>query len=114
MGSSRALGISLLAIAACAGSHRPTLPLAPPPAAPPAPPPRAAPPRAGAPPAAPPPPPRPPPNPDDPFASIDAAVSEAIEQGKMPGCVVVVGRHDEILFERAYGSRELVPERLPM
>jgi len=104
MGSSRALGFSLLAIAACAGSHRPTLPVAPP----------APPPPVVAPPPVVVPPPPPAPNPDDPFASIDAAANEAIEQGKMPGCVVVVGRHDEILFERAYGSRALVPERLPM
>ena len=48
------------------------------------------------------------------WAPIDAVVRAAIEAGKMPGCVVVVGRHDDVLFERAYGSRALLPERTPM
>ncbi|MDB4934409.1 MAG: hypothetical protein JWP87_1381 [Labilithrix sp.] len=48
------------------------------------------------------------------FASVDAAVSAAIDAGKMPGCVLVVGRHDEVLFEKAYGSRAILPERVPM
>ncbi len=48
------------------------------------------------------------------WAPIDAAVQAAIEAGKLPGCVVVVGRHDEVLLERAYGSRALLPERTPM
>src|SRR5262245_10565593 len=45
---------------------------------------------------------------------IDPVVQAAIDAGKMPGCIVLYGRHDEILFQRAYGSRALVPERLPM
>jgi uncharacterized protein YbbC (DUF1343 family) len=49
-----------------------------------------------------------------PWAPIDAVVQAAIDGAKMPGCVVVVGRHDDILFERAYGSRALLPERTPM
>lgn len=48
------------------------------------------------------------------WAAIDAAVQSGLDAGKLPGCVVVVGRHDEILFERAYGSRAIVPERRPM
>jgi uncharacterized protein YbbC (DUF1343 family) len=48
------------------------------------------------------------------WAPIDSAVEAAIATSKLPGCVVVVGRHDGILFERAYGSRALVPERVPM
>jgi uncharacterized protein YbbC (DUF1343 family) len=48
------------------------------------------------------------------WASLDKAVLAGIEEGKMPGCVVVVGRHDEILYERAYGSRSILPERTPM
>lgn len=45
------------------------------------------------------------------FASIDEAVGEAITLGQIPGCVVAIGRHDGILFERAYGSRALYPDR---
>ncbi len=51
---------------------------------------------------------------DERWRAIDAVVEAAIEAGKTPGCVVVVGRHDEVLFERAYGWRSLVPERTPM
>src|SRR5699024_3687993 len=48
------------------------------------------------------------------WAPIDVAVQAAIESGKMPGCVVVVGRRDDVLFERAYGYRSLLPARAPM
>jgi uncharacterized protein YbbC (DUF1343 family) len=51
---------------------------------------------------------------DDAFASIDAAVTRAIDDGKMPGCVVLIGRHDEVLFRRAYGAKALLPERAAM
>ena len=49
-----------------------------------------------------------------PFADVDAVIEGAIAEGKMPGCVLVVGRRDEILLRKAYGSRSLVPERAPM
>lgn len=45
---------------------------------------------------------------------IDALVDEAIAAGKAPGCVIVVGRHDDVLFRRAYGARAVLPERVPM
>lgn len=48
------------------------------------------------------------------WAPIDAAVNAAIAEGKLPGCVVVIGRRDEILLERAYGARSVAPERAPM
>ncbi|MCW5831279.1 MAG: DUF1343 domain-containing protein [Labilithrix sp.] len=48
------------------------------------------------------------------WTPIDAIVQAAIEGAKMPGCMVVVGRHDDVLFERAYGARALLPERAPM
>lgn len=48
------------------------------------------------------------------WAPIDAVVNAAIDAAKMPGCVVVVGRRDDVLFQRAYGSRALLPERAPM
>ena len=50
----------------------------------------------------------------DPFARIDALVSAAIAEGKLPGCVVVIGRHDETRVLRAYGDRAVLPERAPM
>jgi uncharacterized protein YbbC (DUF1343 family) len=48
------------------------------------------------------------------FAAVDAAVAAAVDAGKMPGCVLVVGRHDEVLLRKAYGARALLPERVPM
>lgn len=48
------------------------------------------------------------------FAVIDAPIEAAIAEGKMPGCVVVIGRHDEVLYRRAYGSRAILPERAAM
>ena len=48
------------------------------------------------------------------FASFTAPIEQAITEGKMPGCVVVVGRHDRVLFTKAYGNRAVAPERAPM
>ncbi len=45
---------------------------------------------------------------------IDDAVATALAAHKLPGCVVVVGRHDRVLFERAYGSRSVEPTVTPM
>ncbi|HLK37506.1 MAG TPA: serine hydrolase [Polyangiaceae bacterium] len=49
-----------------------------------------------------------------PEAEIDAAVADAIEAHQLPGAVVVVGRRDRVLFRRAYGLREVEPDRVPM
>ena len=52
---------------------------------------------------------------DDPrLSQIDAAVEAAIAEAKLPGCVVIVGRHDMILWKKAYGARALLPARVPM
>ena len=45
---------------------------------------------------------------------IDDLANETIAEGKIPGCVVFVGRHDGVVFRRAYGARALVPEREAM
>jgi uncharacterized protein YbbC (DUF1343 family) len=52
--------------------------------------------------------------PDPRFAAVDGAITAAILAGKMPGCVLVIGRHDEVLVRRAYGSRALLPAPSPM
>ena len=49
-----------------------------------------------------------------PEAAIDAAVADAIATHELPGAVVVIGRHDGVLFRRAYGLREAEPEQVPM
>ena len=48
------------------------------------------------------------------FAAVDSAIEAAIAAERMPGCVLVVGRHDEVLLRKAYGSRALLPDRVPM
>jgi uncharacterized protein YbbC (DUF1343 family) len=48
------------------------------------------------------------------FSEIDTAVERALEKRQMPGCVVVVGNADGVLFEKAYGLRSLIPERAAM
>lgn len=45
---------------------------------------------------------------------IDDVVAEGLDQKKMPGCVVCIGRHGKIVFLKAYGQRQLKPEPLPM
>jgi uncharacterized protein YbbC (DUF1343 family)/CubicO group peptidase (beta-lactamase class C family) len=41
-------------------------------------------------------------------------VAEAIAKRNLPGCVVAVGRRSRILFQQAFGMREVEPARLPM
>ena len=48
------------------------------------------------------------------FSEIDAAANEAVASGEIPGVVVLVGRGDDILLHRAYGSRRLLPQPVPM
>jgi uncharacterized protein YbbC (DUF1343 family)/CubicO group peptidase (beta-lactamase class C family) len=47
-------------------------------------------------------------------SGINEGASEAVASGEIPGVVVLVGRGDDILFQRAYGSRRLVPNQAPM
>ena len=48
------------------------------------------------------------------WAKIDGAVGRAIDNGRIPGAVVLVGQAGHILFERAYGHRSLEPRPEPM
>jgi CubicO group peptidase (beta-lactamase class C family) len=48
------------------------------------------------------------------FAGIDRVVEEAIAAHQTPGAVVLVGRGDEVVFEKAYGQRATVPSSEPM
>ena len=48
------------------------------------------------------------------LAVIDDIVREGLEQGKMPGCVVLVGRREGIVFRKAFGFRQTTPQKVPM
>ena len=43
------------------------------------------------------------------FAAMDTLMEQAIAARQTPGGVVLVGRDDELLFEKAYGQRAVVP-----
>jgi len=45
---------------------------------------------------------------------VEAVVREAVERGDVPGAVVVVGRKGKVALKRAFGSSQLVPQRLPL
>jgi uncharacterized protein YbbC (DUF1343 family)/CubicO group peptidase (beta-lactamase class C family) len=50
----------------------------------------------------------------DRLAAIDAAVAEAVDQGRCPGAVVLVVRHGQIAFRKAYGLRAKKPREEAM
>ena len=43
-------------------------------------------------------------------AEMDATIDEAIRAGQIPGAVVVVGHQGQVIFQKAYGNRALVPQ----
>jgi uncharacterized protein YbbC (DUF1343 family) len=45
---------------------------------------------------------------------IDRLVTEALAQGKLPGCVVVIGRASGVVYQKAFGSRALLPSQEAM
>ncbi len=45
------------------------------------------------------------------FQSVESAFNEAVAQGVFPGAVVLVAQEGEVVFERAFGYRSLVPEK---
>ncbi len=48
------------------------------------------------------------------FEAIDALVNDAIDEGKLPGAVVTIGFQNQVVFQRAYGHRQLQPTPLRM
>ena len=45
---------------------------------------------------------------------IDGLVAKALSEGKMPGCVVGIGRRGRFVYRKAFGHRSLQPRREPM
>jgi uncharacterized protein YbbC (DUF1343 family) len=52
--------------------------------------------------------------PEPTYEAIDGLVLAALERGKMPGCVVVLGRRRGIVYQKAFGLRQIKPEPEPM
>ncbi len=48
------------------------------------------------------------------LGQIDKVVAQGIRAGEMPGCVVLVGRRGKVVFQKAYGQRQVEPERTAM
>ena len=48
------------------------------------------------------------------FSRIDELVQDAIAAKSAPGAVVLIGRGDQTIYEKAYGSRATVPSQEPM
>jgi uncharacterized protein YbbC (DUF1343 family) len=43
-------------------------------------------------------------------AALDEVIEKAIEQGRMPGAVLLVGHEGQVVYRKAYGKRALVPQ----
>ena len=39
------------------------------------------------------------------LSSVDRLITQAIDDGELPGAVVVVGYGDQIVYQKAFGSR---------
>jgi uncharacterized protein YbbC (DUF1343 family)/CubicO group peptidase (beta-lactamase class C family) len=48
------------------------------------------------------------------LAVIDDLVAEGLKENRMPGAVVAVGRQGKIVFLKAYGHKQLQPEKVEM
>src|SRR3954463_8068756 len=44
------------------------------------------------------------------YSAIDDAINVAIEEGKLPGAVLVIGHNGKVVYEKAYGKRALIPQ----
>ncbi|HEX4808914.1 MAG TPA: exo-beta-N-acetylmuramidase NamZ domain-containing protein [Bryobacteraceae bacterium] len=52
--------------------------------------------------------------PQDQYPQLDAQIEDAVNTGLIPGAVLLIGRNGQILYQKAYGSRSLVPEQEAM
>jgi uncharacterized protein YbbC (DUF1343 family)/CubicO group peptidase (beta-lactamase class C family) len=43
-------------------------------------------------------------------AAVDQVINRAIEQGRMPGAVLLIGHEGKVIYRKAYGKRALVPQ----
>jgi uncharacterized protein YbbC (DUF1343 family) len=48
------------------------------------------------------------------FKAIDAIMQKAVDDGNIPGGVVLIGHNGKVVYRKAFGSRSLEPTREPM
>jgi CubicO group peptidase (beta-lactamase class C family) len=48
------------------------------------------------------------------FHAVENATEEAVKQGVFPGAVLLIGRGEDVIYERAFGWRSLLPDRTLM
>jgi len=46
--------------------------------------------------------------------AVDAAIEQAVGEAQIPGAVLIVGHHGQVIYRKAYGSRALEPRREAM
>jgi uncharacterized protein YbbC (DUF1343 family)/CubicO group peptidase (beta-lactamase class C family) len=47
-------------------------------------------------------------------ASVDEQINQAVQDGLIPGAVLLIGHDGQVVYRKAYGERSLVPAREPM
>ena len=47
-------------------------------------------------------------------ADVDRQMERAVQDGLIPGGVVLIGHNGHVVYQKAYGSRALIPRREPM
>jgi uncharacterized protein YbbC (DUF1343 family)/CubicO group peptidase (beta-lactamase class C family) len=47
-------------------------------------------------------------------AAVDQQMEHAVQEGLIPGGVVLIGHNGHVVYQKAYGSRALIPRREPM
>src|SRR5580704_14278834 len=47
-------------------------------------------------------------------AAVDQQMERAVQDGLVPGGVVLIGHNGQVVYQKAYGSRALIPQREPM
>src|SRR3954463_5997920 len=46
--------------------------------------------------------------------ALDQAITDAINEKLIPGAVLIVGHSGQIVYEKAYGARSIIPRNEPM
>jgi uncharacterized protein YbbC (DUF1343 family)/CubicO group peptidase (beta-lactamase class C family) len=47
-------------------------------------------------------------------AAVDEQINQAVEDGLIPGAVLLIGHDGQVVYRKAYGERSLIPTREPM